>query len=465
MTKREDFSTSNLLKIFCVAIVTALTMLLSAPAYTQPSILLKGMWVQDVNLDPFENKYPTTAYLPAGTILFEIQPAPNENEYVFALTHNGFWVRIEKPAASEQWKRSLSELSIKTPSNTLFMHQSILCLEQTNRIVKPNRLCDADSPTNTKENGSRPVGEGWVFTFSNSKKPGWLTLSADLNSRTKQELNDRGWHKSEARFEIHRKDLTRLEIEGHVTLLNKTYPIVSFKNRNVKPVMIKCGTKTVTAGKLYAALKVEASAEAKTSLFGWLAAKLGINAEAGAKAEKTYTLTIDTTNRSFLYYFIDMYDHVKKRSRVLKIEKEFECKSGPRIDFGKKIFSVYIEIDSYSKRDPIPYTFDNPEHYLAMDEEVFDHLHRPAFLSLNTPDIYRTTVSKVKNRLGIFERRIAEFIVSNINYSCPQETRRKCAELAKSNKTALATGIRLRSSNEISRETNPLGPASGRPGK
>jgi hypothetical protein len=189
-------------------------------------------------------------------------------------------------------------------------------------------------------------------------------------------------------------------------------------------VIVERGATIVAASKLRAGVSAEAGVEAKASCFGLLSAKLGISAEASAEASKEYELKIDTTKSSYLYYFVSMYDYVAKVQRNIKIEKEFQCVSGPRHDFGDKITAIFVEIDSDDNPDPVSYKFDNPEAYLTMPEEIFDFSRRPLFISLNSPDVHTRAVSKLMGNTGINDRRLAEFIIASINYACPQSSRK-----------------------------------------
>jgi hypothetical protein len=185
-----------------VVAIAALAVGWRAPAQAQPYILLSGTWALDINRDPFTRHFPATTYRRSGTILFKIESAPMGSKYISALTQNGFWLQIAKPVAGGPHIRPLSELSVNVPSDTVFIHQSIFCLSQTNRIIEPHEICDAGLPAANEKNIWTPIGEGWIFTFKESKKPSWLTLNTKLDEHTKQQLEDGGWDVSEAEFEV-----------------------------------------------------------------------------------------------------------------------------------------------------------------------------------------------------------------------------------------------------------------------
>lgn len=416
--------------------VAALLCIWCTSAHAQPSILLSGTWGLDVNRDPFLKSFPAVAYLPAGTVVFKTEPSSFSANYVSVLTQNGFWVQIAKPEKGGPQSRLLSGLSASVPSDTVFVHQSIFCLSETNRIVEPDKQCETGTI-------KTPVGEGWIFTFTETKKPGWLLLSTTLNAHTRKQLDERGWDPSETEFEIKKDDLRRLEDLGRVTLLNRPYPVVSFENRNLVSVYIECGAKAVTARKLRAAVSATAEAGIKLSFFRWLEARLGIAVEAEAEQSKEYTIEVDTTKESYLYYMVAMHDHVADKKKNIRIEKKFECISGSKNEFGQKMIAVYVEIDSEDSPDPTAYELGDPGEFVLMQDKIYEFSRRPLFISLNTPETYAGAVTRMMEKTGIRDRRLAEFLIANINYSCPGDSRQtKCASLVDLPEDSVTVGWR-----------------------
>lgn len=401
-----------------------------------------GAWGLVVTPDPFKNKYPAVIYIPPGTIAFNSKPGQLKN-YVSVQLHYGHWVQIEKKT-----KISGKNVDVLTPidglvklppSNTIMVHRSILCLGQTNRIAIPPSKCKqvGDEPKSTI-----PVGKGWIYTYENGDNSGWVNLSVRLDDGTKKELLDRNLTPKNANFDVTTADLLDLENKGYLTMLDKTYPRAVFEYQNKRPIYIACGQKQVTEKSIKGSAKVKAEggvgfeAPLWARLVSGLSARLGLTLEAEGSAEsgKTWSISVDTSKASYLYYAATMTDPSTGTTSNIVIEKVFECKPSPNIGPGNNILSVRFEVDPPDGVDFQEFEFTEPENYLPVPERLYNHHPRPIFLSVNSPEQYEIALTKIIERWDVSVH-LAHFMLANINYSCTGRgnSRKQCAQLIDKN--------------------------------
>lgn len=401
-------------------------------------LLQYGTWGLSIDRDPFKKKFPAVVYVPPGTIVFDSKPGPLKN-YVSVLLHYGHWVQIGKTIEIKgnlvDVLTPIEGLVKPPPSNTIVVHRSILCLGQTNRIEPPPGQCKqvGDDPRSTI-----PIGKGWIYTFKQSSKPGWLDLSVRLDEGTKTELLERGLTPAAANFEVTRRDLDDLESRGYLTVLDKKYPRAVFKYQNKLPVYIQCGQEKVTEKALKGSAKLKAEggvgfeAPLWARLLSGLKARLGLSVEGEASAESgtTWKISVDTSRASYLYYAATMTETATMKTSNIVIEKVFECRPSPNVGPGNKIISVRFEIEPPDGGDLQEFEFTDPTNYLAVPERLYNHHPRPIFISVNSPEQYETALNKIVDRWDV-DIHLAHFMLTNINYSCTSQghTRKKCAEL------------------------------------
>jgi len=220
----------------------------NAKADSEVNILVTGTWGLEPHPDPFINRYPVVDYLPPGTVIFKINKSrlPGYSE---VLTHFGHSLLVkemtDKSTSDSPVKiyRSIEGLVNVPPTDALLLHESILCLGQTNRLVIPPNRCDKFGHHSMS---ILPVGKGWLYKFKEKKDSKWVELSLNLDEKTKAQLERRGIKPEEANFLIAKNDLLRLERQGYLTMLNKNHPLVVFEYLNDEPLYIKCGQKKVT---------------------------------------------------------------------------------------------------------------------------------------------------------------------------------------------------------------------------
>ncbi|MFX0197472.1 MAG: hypothetical protein ACFFCW_15220 [Candidatus Hodarchaeota archaeon] len=410
--------------------------------YAQDGIkmLRYGTWGLSVDPDPFKRKYPAVVYLPPGTIVFHSNSSPLEG-YIKVLPHYGHWVQIKETVTLKghpepvEILRPIEGLIAPPPSDTIILHESILCLGQTNRIITPPgkcRMCGDDPRT------TLPLGKGWIYTFAQSTKPDWVDLKLRLDDNTKAEIKDRGLTPKEANFDITKRELLDLEKQGYLTMLNRRHPLFEFEYQTRHPVCIQCGQKKITQKTLKASagLKMEADAGIAapiwTKFITGLKAKLGLKleSEVSGEVDKTWSITVETTNASYLYYAATMTDTRTKSTSNIFIEKVFECTPSPKIGPGNRILSVRFEIEYPDAPDLVVYEFTNPKEYLPLPDEIFDYHPRPIFLSANTPAQHAAAIRRIIDKWQV-NVNLAHFMLANINYSCTGRgnTRQKCADL------------------------------------
>ena len=396
----------------------------SASVLAEPMLMTTGTWALAVRPDVFASAYPILSYLPAGTIVFDTAPATYNSRHVLVLTQHGFWLQIRNSGNGGPVLEPLGKWSIAIPSKVAFFHRSVLCLSETNEIIEPDEKCEIGLKKD-------PVGEGWLFQYDDkADRPNWINMRASFDDNTKAQLAERGWDVAEANFDMKIDDLLRLEERGLVTTLDRKYPIVSIDNREIEPVLLGCGKRTVTSEELRAGISAKASAEARASFLGWLKAKLGIEADIAAEAARVSSIELSTRSKSFMYYAVRGIVHDSDEEFSIRVEKEFDCTSDARVDFGDKITAVTFDVEYFGGSDPLSFRFDDPSQFISMPEEIYDvNNKRPIFVSINNGDHYLKSVGQVMRDIGIPSRWLAEYVLASINYSCPSAQRDACARL------------------------------------
>ena len=409
---------------------------------SEVNVLVIGTWGLKPFKDPFKERYTAVDYLPPGTIIFETLNSELLG-YSNIQTHFGHRLLIKDEIESSSSEtpvkiyRSIEGLVDPPPTNALILHESILCLGQSNRIVTPPGKC--------KKFGHHamsilPVGKGWIYKFSESTIGKWLQLNVDFNEKTKAELERRGLVPGEANFKITKNELYDLEKQGYLTMLNKNHPLVIFEYLNDDPLYIKCGQKKVTKKSLEVFIKATAKSEIEAEIPIWMKllsgikASLGIGLEGGAEATTgtSYEITVDTTEKSYLYYAARMTDTQTKSVSNILIKKIFECNSSPDIGPGDRILSVEFEIESPHETDLPKYKFINADEYLKIPDRICNLSPRPIFLSLNSPKQHSDVLKKIVQEWKV-DVNFAHFIISNLNYTCPSRNRELCKELIDEN--------------------------------
>lgn len=394
------------------------------------SLMQYGAWGLLQHPDAFEGKYPAVAYLPPGTVVFETKRAPLPG-YVSVFTHFGYWLQIEEEQDGKEILLPLEALVGQIPSDTLLFHGSVLCLGQTDRFAEEGEFCKGDRSQAAKA----PVGKGWVYSFREvPNKPGWVSLFAVLDERTKAELTERGWVPAEADFETTWNEIENLERKGLLTALNRPHPQLRFELQREAPILIQCGQEKISERVLASSAGVTATAEAESEVPLWaqfisgLKLKLGLIVEGRAEAgtETTWRITTDTTEQSFLYELYEMIESTG-RSYPLIVEKVFECESEGRSPFGQRILKISFEIDEGS--DVVVYEFDNPAKLVPVPEELEGFHKRPFFLSVNTPERFNSLVADIVATHPSISANFAHFIAADLNFTCPGRVRTGCSEL------------------------------------
>ena len=402
-------------------------------------ILKYGAWGLCYQKDPFRNKYPVVSYLPPGSIVFSVEKSPLKG-YIAILSHYGHKLHIKEKIGlipNEEpvpILKSIEGIVDAPPSNSIIFHKSILCLSQTNRLVPPNSRC---LQLGDDIRSTLPVGKGWVYSFiEGSKGHRWLDLNVVLDEKTKEELIDRGLSPGEANFEVTRAELDRLEKQGFLTILDKKLPPVLIECQTKKPVYIKCGQRQVLEKDLKASLGVKATAEVSAEVPLWakllsgLKAKLGLTTEATVSGDitKKWTINVDTTNSSYLYYTATMTDIDTGEVSNILIEKVFECRPSPNIQPGEKINRIVFDIERPGAPDIEEYVFEVSEDYIAVPKGVLDHHPRPIFISVNSPEQHSSVLKKIAEAQNV-DVALAHFMLSHINNTCGSKKRNKCKEL------------------------------------
>jgi len=445
----EIFSGNRMKKCSKIVFVYFISMLFlylffvpSTHATNEVNVLVMGTWGLKPFKDPFKKRYTAVDYLPPGTIIFQTLNSKLPG-YSNIQTHFGHRLLIKDEVESSssvtpvKTYRPLQGLVDRPPTNALILHESILCLGQSNRIVTPPGKC---KKFDHHSMSILPVGKGWIYKFSEFTISKWLKLNVEFNEETKAELIRRGLVPEEANFKITKNELYDLEKQGYLTMLNKKHPLVIFEYLNDDPLYIKCGQKKVTKKSLDGFIKATAKAEAEAEISNWMKfitgikLSLGIALEAGieAKAGTSHEITVDTRKKSYLYYAATMTDTQTKNISNILIEKVFECIESPNIGPGDRILSVKFEIDSPHETDLLEYEFINADEYLKMPDRICNLCPRPIFLSLNSPKQHSDVLKKIVQEWRV-DVNLAHFIISNLNYTCPSRNRDLCKDLIDKN--------------------------------
>jgi len=160
-------------------------------------------------------------------------------------------------------------------------------------------------------------------------------------------------------------------------------------------------------------------------------ASLGLNLEIGgeAKAGTKYEITVDTTEKSYLYYTAPMTDPQTNAISTISIEKNFECNQSPNIGPGDRINKVKFTIEKPgSFDDPIKYELRNSDEYLKIPERVCSLCPRPLFVSINSTEQHSKVLQNII-KIWKVDVNLAHFMLSNLNYSCPSIKRKLCGDL------------------------------------
>ena len=392
--------------------------LLASSAYAQDDqlqILTEGTWGLSIASDPFLKRFPATIYVPPGTIIFGSRPGLVDG-YLIVRLHYGHEVQI----AVASNLRSLDNLIDPPPSKTIILHRSILCLKQTNRIATPSGQCE--------QQATEPVGKGWVYNYQQSERKGWVDVSIQLDAQTMDSLN---LNTDDTNFDMLMGDLQRLEKVGSLTLLERKHPVSKFDYDLDNTIYVRCGQGEISETVFGTGVDVNVGANvgSEFSWFRFVSTRLGLSIQGSAgstMAERSWTISLDTSERSFLYYPAVMVTDTVQRE--ITVEKVFSCDSGPRIGPGDRIESVKFEVMGRPGIDPEVFHFEEASKYLPVPEELYRYHSRPIFVSANSPEQYERALSRVVEEHSV-DIHLAHFMLANINYSCAQTQRVDCADL------------------------------------
>ena len=401
-----------ILAIRSIKIVVAASVALLPFAHAEDGnveFLVEGTWGLSMDRDPFKKRFPATTYVAPGTILFGSQDGRMDN-YLTARLHYGHQVQI----AESSKRRSLDGLIDPLPSNTIILHSSILCLKQTNRIVKPPGECARKKPV---------AGRGWVYRFQ-SVREGWVNISTVLGRETMEDLDV---SEADTNFDVSMDDLKSLEKQGYLTLLNRTHPASRFYYDDNER-FIKCGTTEIKEDISSIGAGADIRATAKIGFLKFVLGGFGASVEgsvASKSEKKEITIELDTSKQSHHFYAAHMVTEGSEAPRMIRIEKTFSCKSGTSLP-GDRIERVRFEITNEPGTDPTIYPFEKASDFLPVPDGMYKYHSRPIFISANSPRQFERALGNIvaEHRVDVH---LAHFMLSNINYSCSQEQRDDCA--------------------------------------
>ena len=399
-------------------------------------LLRSGTWGLEANPNLFgtqklnpEKNHPAVVYIPPRTIIFRSEESPKWlPHYIKVQLHYGHWVHINKIYDSHNILAPISKWIEQLPSKTILIHRPLFCLDQTNLLAPPGTKC---------KQGFEPLGKGWISTFKeDSQTPeSFWNLTINPDEKTKEQIAARGWHQDwTEEFRVATKDIQDLEKNGDITVLDKTHPRVEFEYKRGTEIFIRCGTTEISEEDLRqkSNIKTKAGVEAKLPRwFSWIGGQFGIdirNSTEQNKREGRKTNEINTTEKSSLFYVATMTRSGSNKTSDILVEKTFECESSPRAQPGRKILTVKFHIFTPGENDKRVFQFTEPEDYLAMPEEIYDHHHRPIFLSINSVKQYDIVLKEIMSKYGT-DVNLAHFMLSNMNTTCHGNQRERCAEI------------------------------------
>jgi hypothetical protein len=420
--------------LISVVIIFSLTFLhVSSLSYAQTgeiSFLRKGTWALSALPDLFKKGIPVVGYLPPGTIIFSSKNS-HYKKYIEVLTHYGQRVLIsefvEINGKLTKNLRPLDEIIKPLPTNSIILHEDILCIGQTNRIAVGQENCKNFSDP---EKTIPKVGKGWIYTFDTGEKENWVNLKAELDKETTNYLIKNKLDPKEADFEIRKEELESLEKQGFLTMLDKPLPRLTFDYDLNSSFVIPCGEKKITKKKIGGTITTTVESGGEFSFWKWAYAKVGITAEAMGSVEKEVELGIDTTNSSYLFYSATMNDAKTNKKTTINIEKEFECVAKRNNKTGHNILQVNFELLPEDSVEPEILPFSNPKDLINTPTKTKERFPRPVFISINTPEQQMNVIRNImKEGVDVY---LANFILTNLNNTCSSARREECAKDAMS---------------------------------
>lgn len=412
-----------------LAIGISVSVLLFRPSLVQAEgrpmgELIDGQWAEGRAFDPFGDR-PIQIWLPEGTLIYDIEESnkggANRWKYRFAKTYHGYPVNVRLRKTKEKW--NYKRLAPNTYSARFRLNQSVFCPAETSPIVWPRSRCLSGEAT----------GEGWTFEFSpgatEAGEPPYFEVQGIPDEQTKKDLGD---SKSLYSFKFYEKDMKLLEDKGVLFRLDRPHPIVDFDF--VGHYYFPCNSETIAELKQEEIEKkfVEASLEAGFSFWNWfkLTLKGGIGYE-DKESEIRITRTKVTSGASSVFQQWGIM-HLRNKDDGSEdvpffIEKKFEChKDSGTSDPGSKILSVEVQFwnDEEDRNDT--YEFNKTAPFIVIDDELYNHIQRPIFLSINSSEGQARIIEKLLKENQELHFNQAIFIFAQLNNGCSGKDRDKC---------------------------------------
>jgi len=410
---------------------------------TSGGILKSGSWALSPVHDLFKKRYPVVAYLPPGTIIFESKQHGIMKDYIEVLTHYGHKVLIKQYIVRNKKKiRNILPFSsiVKPPkigNNKFIIHEDILCLNEQDRIKLEKERCFFSKNSNKS---APKLGKGWIYSFEKKKgTKNWLILKAHLDTSTKDKIRNYGLEPVNANFDISEDELSSYEESGYITLLNKNMPLVEFIYKKDSEFFLKCGLEKVDTKYIQSKLSTSLSTETKKTnaikLLSWITGvNIGVSADAGVGTDNETKVSINTKEKSYLFYDVIMKDRGSEEENLITIRKDFTCTSGASNKPGLDITDITFSINPNDATDTENYVFSDSKIILNTPEKVKKIIGRPVFFSVNS-SVQQNSVLKYIMQEYEVSMQMAHFMLTNMNYTCKSgrngKVRSRCLKLYK----------------------------------
>ncbi|GFE51118.1 hypothetical protein So717_28710 [Roseobacter cerasinus] len=386
---------------------------------------------------PFSNDSQTRMlWLPEGTILYSTSRIPNKVNFRTARSYFGLDVVIQARKRNGNWFFAEAEGKKEAAFR---LTRDVFCPGESNPIVLQG---------NCLRDQRQPIGQGYTFGFSRvdtdadgvpdrSGGQDFYRVQAMLDAQTAATLNI----DQTIVFDLFDRDLDVYEESGVLFRLDREHPLRSFVFTGSE--YVPCGTTTRSEVKQTVVEETYAKASGKVgaSFWNWFSAT--VEAGGGVKSTDGGTELVSSTlstTKSTLFRQWSFIEHTpagggESNSIPFIVEKLFRCDVGSGSSFPTdQVASVKIGFynDIIDSNDY--YEFRRPGDYIVSDEEIFDFLDQPVFISVNDPEDQAWVIDQIKVRFPELDHYRTLFVYSQLNLACPEVHRSKC--IAVSNRSS-----------------------------
>lgn len=422
-------------RIFQLLLLSFLSLLTALPlAGAQTIELIEGQWAEASDMRPFSNDSQTRmVWLPEGTILYNTSRLANKANFRTARSYFGIDVLIQARKRNGNWFFA----EVEGEKEAAFrLTRAVFCPGESNPLVLQG---------NCLRDQRRPIGQGYTFNFSRVDADGdgapdrtggqdFYRVQAVLDEQTAATLGiDRT-----IVFDLFDRDLDVYEESGVLFRLDREHPLRSFVFTGSE--YAPCGTTTRSEVKRTVVEETYAKASGKVgaSFWNWLSATFeaggGVKSTDGDTELVSSTLSTTTSTLFRQWGFVEHTPAGGDASDSIPfiVEKLFRCDPGSGSSFPTdQVESVKIGFYNEIIDSNDYYEFRRPDDYIASDEEIFDYLDQPVFISVNDPEDQAWVIEQIKDRFPELDHYRALFVYSQLNLACPEVHRDRCIAVSR----------------------------------